>query len=436
MLKKKITSLVLVLMLLMGTVVMLDSQAHAGWWPFGSDDEDSKSEVVNIDYWNPFGGGDAKFMEQMVKKFNETHPKINVKSTRLEFSEYYTKLKTATASDNGPDIAISHITRLPEMVNEGLAVSVDELATETDISWSEFNQNIENDTVINNKHYAVPLDTHPQVMYYNKEYLAEADLLDENGKPIIEEGPEGFINFLTRLKENSSAKYPMSNWTKLSADGHFRLWLGLYSQLNGETIISDGEVSLDKEKAIKAIKYMNEIYNKDLAPLHSEYMESVNVFRNKKAATLITGVWITGTLESTEDLDLGVVPVPKIFDRQATWANSHTLILPYSSNADERKQKAALTFAKWVTDNGELWAKAGHIPSKNSIKNKQEFKEMPYRTDYVEAANYASFNKAGVDAPGVKDKMVTALSGVWKGDYSAEEGVNKAVEQLERLLSR
>lgn len=70
------------------------------------------AEVVTVDYWNLFGGGDAEFMDQIVEEFNAAHENIEVDVTRLEWEEYYTKLKTATASGNGPDIAISHVTRV------------------------------------------------------------------------------------------------------------------------------------------------------------------------------------------------------------------------------------------------------------------------------------------------------------------------------------
>ena len=390
------------------------------------------AETVTVEYWNLFGGGDAEFMDKIVKEFNATHENIEVDSTRLEWAEYYTKLKTATASGNGPDVAICHVTRLPEMINEGLAVPVDSAAEKVGISWNEFNQNILQGTEKNGKHYAVPLDTHPLVLYYNKDMLSEAGLLDENGKPEIDD----YMSFLKTLKEDSSAEYSMTNWTKLTAEGHYRFWWSLYNQLGGKPFLTDGEITLEKDKAIQAINYMKEIYDNDYSPLHSEYMENVNLFRNEKAATLLTGVWITGTLESTEGLNFGVIPMPTMLDERASWADSHTLMLPYTPNQSPEKQKAALTFAKWVTDNGYLWAKAGHIPSKNTIKENEKFQEMPYRMDYVEAADYVVFDKAGSHTWGIRSKMTTALSKVWKDEITPEEAVDMAIENIDRLISR
>ena len=105
------------------------------------------------------------------------------------------------------------------------------------------------------------------------------------------------------------------------------------------------------------------------------------------------GVWTTGTWESTKDFEFGAMPIPKFYDQEATWGDSHTIILPLTQDEDEAKRKAAMIFADWVADNGQVWAKAGHIPSKPSVLEKQEFKDMPYRSDYSEVASVVKFSK-------------------------------------------
>ena len=388
---------------------------------------------VTVEYWNLFGGGDAEFMDEIVAEFNAAHEDIEVDVTRLEWEEYYTKLKTATASGNGPDIAISHVTRVKELADEGLIVALDELGENAGINWDEYNQNILNGTEIDGQIYAVPLDTHPLVLYYNKEYLSEADLLAEDGTPKMD---GTFMEFLGKLKSDSSAKYPMTNWTKLTAEGHYRVWWSLYNQLEGSPVVTENELTIDKAKAVEAIEYMQELYDKEYSPLHSEYMENVNLFRNEEAATLLTGVWITGTLEATEGLDFGVIPMPQIFDNRSSWGDSHTLVLPYARSVDQEKREAALTFAKWATDNGELWARAGHIPSKETVKEKEAFQNMPYRMDYVKAADYVTFDSAGSYTWSIRTEITTALSKVWNKQITAEEAVEEASRGIERLLSR
>ncbi|TDO94851.1 carbohydrate ABC transporter substrate-binding protein (CUT1 family) [Halanaerobium saccharolyticum] len=391
------------------------------------------AETVTVEYWNLFGGGDAEFMDAIVEEFNASHENIEVDVTRLEWEEYYTKLKTATASGNGPDLAISHVTRVKELADEGLIVPLNELGEKVGINWTEYNKNILSGAEINGEIYAVPLDTHPLVYYYNKDLLAEADLLAEDGTPKIE---GSFKDFLAKLKSDSSAKYPMTNWTKLTAEGHYRVWWSLYNQLNGSPVVTGDKVTIDQAKAVEAIKYMKDLYDKKYSPLHSEYMENINLFRNGEAASLLTGVWITGTLENTENLDFGVIPMPQIFDNRSVWGDSHTLVIPYARSIDQEKREAALTFAKWATDHGELWAKAGHIPSKETVIEKEAFQNMPYRMDYVKAADYVTFDSAGSDTWGIRTEITTALSRVWNDEITAEEAVEQAVKGIERLLSR
>ena len=427
MFNKKRASLILVSILAVGVLFIFGACDDEG-----VDDVDGK---VEIEFWNLFGGGDAEFMDDMIEEFNESQDDIEVKQSRLDFNEYYTGLNTAIASGHGPDIAITHVSRLEEMVKDGLVIELDDLAENIDLDWSEFNANILEGTTINESNYGVPLDTHPQVLYYNKDLLDEAELLDDDGMPIIEEDPEGFMGFMSAIQSESSAEYPLSYWTNYTEDGHYRLWWGLYSQLKGDPIASDGELTIDKDKAIKAAEYMKTIYDEEFTPLNSEYDESVNLFRNQETALLLTGVWITGTLEAEEELDFGVMPMPKVFDQQSVWADSHSLVLPHN-DGDTVKEEAALTFAEWLTDNGEMWAKAGHIPSKDSIVENESFQNMPYRMDYVNAADFASFDSAGRNTWGIRDEMTTALSDYWRDRSTAEESIDEAIDRIQRSLDR
>ena len=53
---------------------------------------------------------------------------------------------------------------------------------------------------------------------------------------------------------------------------------------------------------------------------------------------------------------------------------------------DPKKAEAAAKFIIWMTQHGEMWAKAGHIPTMLSVREKREFKALPYRAGYVAAA--------------------------------------------------
>ncbi|MCM2999225.1 ABC transporter substrate-binding protein [Paenibacillus cellulositrophicus] len=393
-------------------------------------------EKVNLSFWTLFDGGDGDNMQAMVDQFNKEHPDIQVKNTKLVWGEYYTKLITAVGAGNGPDVGISHISRLPDLINQGVATELDDSAKDANIDWSTFNQNILEASVYDDKHYAVPIDTHPFIMYYNKKLLKDAGLLGEDGKPVLEQSGEGFIKFLTTLKEKlPKGKYPFA--LSSSNDDPFRFWWALYSQQGGNDVVSDDlkSADIDKEKAVKAADYIKDLYHKyNFIKLNDP--DFYKTFQSGNAAIMMTGVWATGTWEKTKGLEFGAMPIPKVFDQEATWGDSHTIILPATSNEDPEKRKAALIFANWIADHGEIWAKAGHIPSKPAVFEKPEFKEMPYRSDYVSVASTVKFNKHSDKNWQIRDNaLFKYLNEVWSNKMSSSDAVDKMQTEIGKVLS-
>ncbi|WP_077328862.1 ABC transporter substrate-binding protein [Virgibacillus siamensis] len=394
----------------------------------------SNSDKIELDYWTLFGGGDAEFMKEIVQKFNSTHPDIKVNYIQLPFDDYYTKLVTGIAAGKAPDVAVSHISRLPQLVELGVVSSLNTAAQKQGIQWDKFNQNILEASIMNGNHYAVPIDTHPIAFYYNKKYLRKAGLLNEQGKPIIEETPEGFVNFLIKLKKELPEDIAPLSFATTGIDP-YRLWWSYYHQLGADGVVSDDLSSADLElqKAVKAAKYMKDLYYKhEVIPLH--ITDFYRTFQSGNAASLITGVWSTGIWEGTEDLEFGVIPVPAIFGKRAVFGNSHTLFLPKHEKADTEKRKAALTFARFVAENGQIWAKAGHIPAKQTVYEKEAFKELPHRSDYVQIADHVAFQKPSVANGTIETILTRNLDTVLNGSKSAEKAFKKAEREIEELL--
>ncbi|WP_174614650.1 ABC transporter substrate-binding protein [Virgibacillus ihumii] len=394
----------------------------------------SNSDKVELDYWTLFGGGDAEFMKEIVQKFNKSHPDIHVNYIQLPFDDYYTKLVTGIAAGKAPDVAVSHISRLPQLVELGVVSSLDSDAQKQGLDWDKFNQNILEASIMNGKHYAIPIDTHPIAFYYNKKHLRKAGLLNEQGKPIIEETPEGFVNFLTKLKKELPNDIAPFSFATTGIDP-YRLWWSFYHQLGADGVLSDDLSSTDFEmkKAVKAANYMKDLYYKHkVIPLH--ITDFYRMFQNGNAATLITGVWSTGIWEGTKNLEFGVTPVPAIFGEKAVFGNSHTLFLPNHENADEEKRKAAFKFASFVAENGQIWAGAGHIPAKQTVYEKEAFKELPHRSQYVQIADHVAFQKPSVANGTIETILTRNLDTILNGSVSAEDAFKKAEREIDELL--
>jgi multiple sugar transport system substrate-binding protein len=98
---------------------------------------------------------------------------------------------------------------------------------------------------------------------------------------------------------------------------------------------------------------------------------------------LILGVWSTGALETDSSLDLGVAPIPQIYDRPAVWGDSHTLAFPAHTNEDPAKLAASVKFADWISRHGDSWARAGHVPGNLKAMHAQAFLDRRFSEIYA-----------------------------------------------------
>ncbi|AEI40814.1 ABC transporter substrate-binding protein [Paenibacillus mucilaginosus] len=383
-------SLMLAASLALSACAKTDPAPAAGTGAAPAQGGTAASAKVKLNYWTPFSGGDGDFMNEMVKKFNEESKDTQVEILNSKSEDYYTKLQTAVASDQAPDVAVMHSARLPQFVPAGTLSPLDEHASSAGVNWGDFNKNILDSTVYDGRHYSIPLDTHALVMYYNTKFLDQAGVL-KDGRPVFEKSPEGFTAFLQKIKDSVPKDVAPLAQPNVRIDAYWMFW-GFYNQLKdgGKFYGEDGKKgALNNPAALQALEYVNSLYTKELIPPNIN--DAFKLFLEGKAAVLVTGVWGTGAFENAKGLEFGVVPMPQIYDQPATWGDSHTLVLPKHSKEDPAKQKAAVAFSNWLAQHGAMWAKAGHVPAVTKVTQSDEFKALKYRAEYVESANYVKY---------------------------------------------
>src|SRR5690606_11754883 len=98
------------------------------------------------------------------------------------------------------------------------------------IDWKRFNPNILRSVLYEEDYYGVPLDTHALVMYYNKDWLSKAGVLDEAGRPVIPTGAEGFKSFLEQIRRTVPPDIAPLAQPSTRIDSVW-LWWSLYNQM-------------------------------------------------------------------------------------------------------------------------------------------------------------------------------------------------------------
>jgi multiple sugar transport system substrate-binding protein len=399
-----------------------------------SNSSSSTKGKTELTFWTLFAGGDGEFMQAMIDEYNKSQSDFAINNVVLEWGEYYTKLVTGVSSGNGPDIGISHTSKLPELMDEGVVTSLDTEADAIKLDWGSYNATALDATIHDGQHYAIPIDTHAFIMYYNKKLLRDAGLLDSNDTPKISDGADGFVSFLTELKGKLPAD--VSPYSLSNTGEPYRLWWALYHQLGGNDVISnDGtKAEIDKEKAVQAAAYIKDLFDKGfIKPNDPDFYKT---FQTQQAAIMTTGVWATGTWEGTEGLEFGAMQLPAIFGNHKTWGDSHTLILPVTKSNDAKKRQGALQFMDWIGEHGYMWAKAGHIPAKDKIVETTEFKALDYRGDYFEAASNTVHAKTSTKTWAKNDLLNKYLDEIWTGKATPEQGIDTIEKEINLLLSK
>ena len=178
---KKLISLLLAGSMMLGTLVGCGGSSSQESSSEGT--AATESEGVEISFWNPFTGDDGKTMAAIVEKFNEENEDgITVTIQTMAQDDYYAKLPvTISSGTDVPDVAILHIERLPYYSSKGLVQEMDADIEEMGLSADDFisatwDASVQSD----GKRYSVPLDTHPYVMFYNKDILSELGYTEED----------------------------------------------------------------------------------------------------------------------------------------------------------------------------------------------------------------------------------------------------------------
>lgn len=388
-------------------------------------------EVVELKYWVPFSGSDGEFMEEMVKAFNASQSEIKVEFMNNNWENYYPKLQASLVAKAAPDVAVAHVSHLSELVPTGMIEPLDDLAKDAGLDWSTYGKNQETSVIRDGKHVAIPLDTHAVVMYYNKKYLKDAGLLNDDGSIKMEPGAEGFTNMLRTLK----GKLPSDVSPLIIGSNNiftYWIWYALVQQQGG-TYFKDGKPTIDTPEGKKAMELMQTWINEGLAPKDIGD-QSYDIFKTSKAAVTFTGVWATGNFEKEASLEFAAVPFPQLFSQPAAWGDSHTLIVPKQS--DRNKQIAAVKFADWLTTNGAMWAKAGHVPSKPAVQETAEYKALPYRAGYAAVMNDVKYMPDSTKLGAVNDAVLESLVEINYGKKTIEDGLKDAQKKADDIVSR
>jgi len=395
-------------------------------------------------WWDFLGGGDGIRMKKLLEDFNAEHKDtIEVQATTLDWGvPFYTKVQTSAAVGEGPDIMTYHTSRIPLAVSQSTLaeITADDM-TAMGLSQDTFAAATWDAVHVDGKQWAVPFDTHPIVLYYNKDKLTAAGLIGADGLPA---GLNGIDNFKAALKkiQESGTKWGISTVT---ADGNFsfRTIYSLLCQQDG-VVLSDGKW-LDGDNVQKlenSVKVVADWVTEGYSPSYTDYPATVALFTSGTSAMMINGVWEVPTMVDLEKqgklFNWGAIELPVFFNHPCTYEDSHAFAIPNNTGktVTPEKHAAVLEVIKWMEAHSLFWATAGHIPANSAVTETAEYKAMQPQATYAVLTANGIFDPkskyAGVASP-LFDAAGNAFTAAINGETTPTEAVAEMKEILDAL---
>jgi multiple sugar transport system substrate-binding protein len=405
--------------------------------PVGAGLTRTQLDPNTVQYWNLFGGGDGVRMQQMQDAYRAANAGTKLEAVTLTWGNpYYTKLSLATVGDKPPNVAVAHLTRMKTMVAADLLQELrpDDLARHG-MTPDKFNRRAWEAGLVDGKAYAIPIDTHPYVLFYNTDICKQAGLLDDAGNLKEIKGPDAFISALDAAKK-VTGQFGCTQSINSDSATPWRFFNTLYSQLGGQVLADDGtKIVLDDAKAKQVLEYMRSLtLDRQVMPSSVDYQGAVALFASGAAGFHLNGEWEITTFQ-TAKMPFSMTLVPNIFGgTYAVHADSHTLVLPKQRSQDRKKLDLSLGFVRSMLDQSLTWSEGGHVPTWLPFAESDAYAKLTPQSNYAAAADAASYDPPGwYSGSGSNFEIVmgSSIGAVEAGQLS----VDAAIAQIRDKLS-
>jgi len=386
--------------------------------------------TADVIFWHLFGGGDGANMATMVQKFQKTSGRT-VEATLLSWGNpYYTKLALAASSGRPPDVGVAHLSRLPLLAQAGLLEPIGEQFNAVGVTQDKFTPAAWKKATVDGTTYAVPLDTHPFVLYYNTTLAQKAGLLTSAGdglRPI--KGADAFIDAVAAMKKATGGDFGAVATITADPSTCWRMFSMVYSGLAGPIVSELGtKVDIDRGAMEESFAFLQRLtVGEHLMPSTATATTSTTLFSQGKVGFLFEGVWQLPTYRTVKGLKFNIEPFPALLGPKPTaYADSHALVVPRSAARAPSRTSDAVLFIKSLLDESATWAEGGHVPAWLPVQRSKQFLTLKPQSSYTEAAFNAVYDPASWYTGAGSDfqtAMGSVIASVLSGGSTPKQGV-------------
>ncbi|MCL6598986.1 MAG: ABC transporter substrate-binding protein [Alicyclobacillus macrosporangiidus] len=394
--------------------------------------------VTNLTFDFPVAvsGPIAQKVQALVQAFNDSHPNIKVTANFTgDYTSTMTKVQTAFKAGSPPDVAVLLSTDLFTLKDMGAIVPVDDLASQAGATdWLQsFYPAFMKNSQADGKTWSVPFQRSTLVLYYNK------DLFQKAG---ISQPPQTWDELVADAQKLT--KPDGSQWGLEIPTSGLTYWeFQPFAIENGKNVVGDAanKVYFDDPKVVEALQFFVDLPNKYKVEPKGliNWATAPTDFTTGKAAMIYHSSGSLANILQQAKFNVGVAFLPKK-EQFGTPTGGGNL---YIFKTTPEKEKAALTFAQWLTspDNAAKWSmETGYIAVTPKAYDTQAMKDYLAKTPQGAVARdqlqYADKELATHEGQQVQQILSTACQEALTGKKTPEQALKDAQQKADQLLSK
>lgn len=402
-----------------------------------SEETTKKSGKLTVWAWDP--NFNVAIMNEAAKRYEEKNPDVDIEVVEMAKADVEQNLHTTLAAQTKeglPDVVLIEDYNAQKYLTSYPGAFAD---LTNEINFKDFAQYKLDFMKVDNKIYGVPFDSGVTGLFYRTDILKEAgyeaadlqnitwDQFVEIGKVVKEKTGKAMLSFgktdggLMRMMMQSAGTWYFDK---------------------------DGKPALVGNAAFKeAVELYKEIMDSGIAVPTNGWDEWVKAFNNGDCASVVSGVWIVGSIKAATDQSgkWAVAPTPRLTSvdsKNATnLGGSSWYVCEKSENRD-----LAIDFLKtmYAGDNdfyqtilmnngavgtympastGEAYAKPDEFFGGNAI-----YSDLSKWMTEIPAINYGSYTYEADAA------IMAQMEGVYSGKMSVDDAIKAAQEQLKNQI--
>lgn len=382
--------------------------------------------------------GECETILAIVNSFNQQHRDIQIIVNNVQWPGY-TELAAQLATDSAPDIVSMHQSVIYDYSSRGLISPLDRGLAAVGVPLADFTSAASKGVIRGGKTFGLPFDNWMPLWHINTNLFRAAGLLS-NGSPILPKSPEQLLNQARIFKKKTGKPYLIQS-TVNEAYATARTFFTLVMQQNAPIFLSEHQIELRTEAARRALRLLKMMRAEGLSTANADYTAANADFVNGDGGVYIVGTWMIGTYDKLSAIkssplyrSYAVRPFPRLFEKEATYADGHAWVVPASRRTD-RKMRAIFIVLRFLYDHDRDWARTGHVPAYQSVINNPTWRHTKHRSELASLAKTGMPLPAGVQRQFlIQDIVSQEVEAAVSGNKSIDDALVSADRRVNDLL--